>query len=175
MGKNIGGFEYSFLDEDERKYWLNSSFSRDLKEKGQFEKFKKIIKKCSVIKRGYFEITFLDFDDFENELNPVIKSWYTYSTGNKWGTKAEYVKKRVNSKDNPLIIHRKEEMYSYAICNFSEKLKLSREWTSFYENSGIKEFKEKNKIGRKKFWDEAVEKLRKKYPEEIKKFEGGLK
>lgn len=177
MAKEIGGNRYEYLTKSDKEYWSRGGYLYEtFKNNDDKRSFLKILKEARVVKIGHGEISFITFYDWDNQLNPVIKAWYRFKRNTKSYTSYRYVYvgKRMNSKTNPFIIHRKEEFYQRYYYGRSEERRLSKEWTEFYENSGIPEFKMKNKIGRKVFWDAAVKKLIEKFPEEMKKFEGGI-
>lgn len=173
MGKQIADYRYDFLDEKEKQYWLGRNYAfgkSDIDPKA----LKRIVNEADVIKVGRREIVFITFYDWKGQLNPVIKAWYKFKQpADRWNSNYFYAGKRINSKSNPLIIHRKEEFYCEYNYDFSDERRFLKEWTDFYENSGIPEFKVKNKIGRKNYWDEALKKLKAKFPEEFKRFESG--
>ncbi|MGL5797930.1 MAG: hypothetical protein ACRCYT_06945, partial [Cetobacterium sp.] len=102
---------------------------------------------------------------------PVIKYWHKFRNVSPRYTQKNYVfeKKLCNSKTNPLIIHRKEEMFTESFC--PEFIEFHKKWTNFYEKSGIRLFKDKTKIGRKVYWDAAIAELKEKFPEQYSEFE----
>lgn len=126
--------------------------------------YKKILNKCDIIKvnqtRGVNEITFIEVRNFDKDLNPVIIAWYKFKLS---GVTTVYKGKKLNSKSNPLILHKKELMVQENYKGFS--VELSRCWTDFYfEQSGINEFRDTKKIGRKKYWDSCLQMLMDKMP-----------
>ncbi|MGL5962778.1 MAG: hypothetical protein ACRCZ2_00020 [Fusobacteriaceae bacterium] len=170
MPKKIAGSSYEVINKED----IKKNFELKIK----FDKCtEKVLEICDVVKISNDGnlITFIEFYDF-SKLNPVIKAWYRYKNeAKKWEPKRfVFEKKLMNSKTNPLIIHRKDEMYDHPYyLNENDKniVKISKEWTKFYEESEVRSFKDKTKIGRKLYWDKCLEELKQSFPERFSYFE----
>lgn len=135
--------------------------------------FKKLMDKCDIIKIDMVrprKITFIECIDFDADLNPVIKAWYSFKFERGDNQGCHYLGKRLNSVKNPLILHRKEEMVDSNYRGFSRH--LAESWTKLYiyKNSRISDFAETSKIGRKIFWDNCIEQLKKKNSKSYNEF-----
>ncbi|MGL5716404.1 MAG: hypothetical protein ACRCXX_13810 [Cetobacterium sp.] len=133
--------------------------------------YRRLSKKCSIIRYDDLgpylkKIVFIEFVDFNKELNPVIKAWYSFKINSNF--EWEYSGKRNNSKTNPLILHKKELMVDNSYRGFS--IDLAEEWTTYYTKSGIYDFHDTTKIGRKNFWDSCLKQLEEQNPEMYKNF-----
>lgn len=164
MAKKIAGNTYEFINEKVLKE-LKGVFIID-------KHLNRILSKSDVIKyHNDGHITFIEFEDF-SRLNPVVKYWYTFKNTSNRYCPGNYIfkNKKKNSEKNPLIIHKKEEIFDS--CSCEEFLDFHKAWTKFYEESGIRMFKDKTKIGRKNYWDAALVELKEKFPERYSEFEG---
>ncbi|MGL5716143.1 MAG: hypothetical protein ACRCX2_24210 [Paraclostridium sp.] len=165
MPKKIGNtlyYAYDSLKEFEDFFFSLDKYDSD---------FKKTVKRSHIIKYDANFITLIECYDIK-KLNPVIKRWYRYENYSSPNNEVYYqfVRKTENSKTNPLILHRFEEMINY--CEEKrEEYRFRIKWTKFYENSGVALFSRKREIGRKVFWDKALAELKAKDPEGFSEFE----
>lgn len=162
---------YSYYSHKDSPFWYGvRAVHLSNIEKTYPDLYKRLMKICEIIRFDdtYVnkKMVFVEFFDFDKELNPVIKAWYTFEAdgARNW----VYKGRRENSKKNPLILHKKELMVGHSYEGFNQG--LSEEWTKLYSESHIWEFKESSKIGRKLYWDNCLEKLKTKYKEEYEDF-----
>lgn len=172
IGKRIGKTLYihkKYIDK------LDSEHQKMLQliEKKNKEFYNNLLDKSTIIKFDSKELSFIECINFDKSLNPQIRKWHKFSFEND---DFKYLGFKTNSATNPLILHKKELMVCNDYDGFS--VDLAKKWDNMLFTSNILEFSEKKKIGRLKYWKNAITLFAKEnkiiYDNFIKEWEGSF-